>query len=188
MTIDLGGVTMVGSGVGIGILVERGGADGATIAGGPPGSRAQIVGFGTGIVSAAPGALARLERVMIKGSRRDGMRLREAGALLIDVASTDNGGDGIRIVGTGGRLLRAYVARNAGNGLVVAARGIVVEGTAEDNGRHGIVSSGPQSNLRRVVARGNAGAGVVAGPRQQTEGLRAEWNGLGNLRVRGGRR
>ncbi len=188
VTIDLGGTTILGSGAGIGILVERGGADGARIVGGPPGSRAEIVGFGTGIVSAAPGALARIERIATKGNHRDGLRLREAGALLVDVSSTDNGGDGIRIVGTGGRLLGVYAARNGANGLVVVANGIIVEGTTEDNGRHGIVSSGPGSDLRSVVARGNAGSGVIAGPKQRVDGLRAEWNSMGDLRIRGGRR
>ncbi len=188
VTVDLGGLTLRGSGLGIGILVERGGTDGAIIAGGTGGQNAQIIGFGTGIVSAAPSALARLEHVTTKGNSRDGVRVREAGIVMLGVTSTDNGGDGLRVLGSGGRIVRVYAARNAGSGLVVAAPGIIVEGTAEDNGRHGIVSSGPGSDLRGAVARGNGGAGIVAGTRQRIDGAVAEWNRMGDIRIRRGRR
>ncbi|RMD83045.1 MAG: right-handed parallel beta-helix repeat-containing protein [Candidatus Dadabacteria bacterium] len=184
VTLDLGGLAIVGSGHGFGILVERGGSDGAIIVGGPPGIRAEIVGFETGLLSVSSGAIARLERVTFKGNTRHGISIRQAGALLIAVESTQNGEDGMQIIGQGGRLERVVVRANRGNGITADSPGLVVAGRIEDNARHGIVSLGIRSDLRRAIVRGNSGIGVIAGRGQLLDGIQAEWNAMGDVRIR----
>ncbi|MEE8311202.1 MAG: hypothetical protein V3R77_03020, partial [Candidatus Binatia bacterium] len=116
ITLDLGGLAIVGSGVGHGLLIERGGSDGAVVIGGPAGKHAEIVGFSVGVNVPNPQALRRLERIHAKGNRYDGLRIRQAGAHLIDVTATDNGREGIKVLGSGGRLIGVHAEGNLGTG------------------------------------------------------------------------
>ncbi len=177
LTLDLGGFAIVGSGIGHGIRVESGGNDGARIIGGEAGAPSEIVGFGTGIVAAKAGTLARIENVAVKGSRHDGMRLRVSGALLINVTAEDNGGDGLSVSGSGGRLVGVTSSGNAGSGVRLTTKRTIVEAAADDNGRHGVVVAGGGNDLSGVTARNNGGHGVIArAGRHKTAGVRA----LGN--------
>jgi hypothetical protein len=115
--LDLGGLAITGRGYGTGIRVDFGGSDGAVITGGSLPYRGQIVGFSMGIVAARSNALRRLERMRIRGNRRDGIRLHTDGTVIVDVESSDNGGDGFVLSGSGGRLENIVAARNASTGI-----------------------------------------------------------------------
>jgi hypothetical protein len=181
--LNLGGLALVGSGYGYGVRVDHGGTDGARIIGGPDTKRGEIVGFGVGVLAPSERVLTRIERVDVKGSRRDGLHLRATGALVIDVSATDNGGDGIRLRGKGGRLIDIEASGNRGVGLRLQSRGTIVSGRVFSNGDHGVLSEGARNDLSGVEARDNGGVGVIArGGRQTTKGLVSEGNVGGSLR------
>lgn len=187
VTLDLAGHAIVGSGFGAGVRVEDGGNDGATIVGGAAGERGEIVGFGTGLAAMRMGELARVERIDVKGSRHDGMFLRGAGLFVVAVGSHDNGANGIRYEGTGGRLMRVSATGNAKSGLVIHASRTEVEAAADDNGHHGIIVDGRDVDLSRATARNNQGHGaLVRSARSKTEGFTASANRLSDLRHAGG--
>jgi len=176
ITLDLGGVAL-------GVRIDNGGTDGARIIGGPGSKRGEIVGFGVGILAPNERVLTRVQRVDVKGSRRDGLHLRAAGVLVIDVASNDNGGDGIRLRGKGGRLLDIEASGNRGVGVRLQSRGTIVTGRVSSNGEHGVLSEGARNDLGGVVARDNGGVGVIArGGSQTTAGVVSEGNAGGRLR------
>lgn len=166
ITLDLGGFVLRGSGTGTGIRIDSGGSDGALVTGGRGDERANIVGFGTGVAAQRSNALRRLERVTVRSSRHHGVLLRTRGTVLIDVESSDNGRDGLRLTGRGGRVVGALAMRNGETGIRIAASGVIVTGRSEDNRNHGVVAEGTAIELRDVDARGNGGRGaIVRGPR-----------------------
>jgi len=182
ITLDLGGLALVGEGFGHGILVERGGSDGAVIVGGAPGRKADIVGFATGVTVPNPVALRRLERVHVKGSRFDGLRIRQQGAHLIDVESSNNGRDGMRVMGSGGRLIGVRTDGNGGAGVRSVGRGTVIEAESTNNRRTGILVHGSRGDAARSVATGNGGAGIVfSGGRHASDGASAGANARGQV-------
>jgi hypothetical protein len=63
ITVDLNGLTIRGQGVGVGVRVLDGGADGARILGGEAGGEATIAGFREAVRATRPGALAALAGV-----------------------------------------------------------------------------------------------------------------------------
>jgi len=185
LTLDMAGLAIIGNGEGIGLRVDGGGNDGARIVSGVE-ARGEIVGFGTGVMSPSLAGLARIENIAVKGSRRDGLRLRASGVLLIDVSTTDNGGDGIELSGQGGRLVDVDASGNRQVGMRVRTRGTVVGGRAVANGKHGIISDGARNDVSGAVARDNGGVGVIVrGARQKTAGVVTEGNALGGLRATG---
>ncbi len=100
LTLDLGGLSITGSGVGIGILVSNGGADGAVIAGGPdPARPGQVVGFGSGLRVRTQRALRALSNVDFRGNQVDGVALRSLNTEVTAVRAFSNGRDGVRISG-----------------------------------------------------------------------------------------
>jgi hypothetical protein len=182
LTLDLAGLAIVGRGEGIGVRIDEGGTDGARLVSSAE-APGEIVGFGTGILSPRPLELSRIENLAVKGNHDDGLRLRTAGALIIDVSATDNGGDGIEMAGEGGRLVGVEANGNRRVGLKLRTRGTVVRAKAIANMGHGIVSEGSRNDVTGVEARDNAGVGVVVrGGRQRTLGLISEGNLLGRLR------
>jgi len=188
ITLDLAGLALVGEGIGHGILVERGGSDGAVITGAPAGRKAEIVGFGTGISVPNPLALRRLERIHVKGSRYEGLRIRQQGALVIDVTASDNGRDGLRIAGSGGRLIGVRSEDNNGAGIRSVGRGMRIDAESIGNRAHGIVAHGTRADLGRSVARDNGGTGVVlSGGRHAAEAVSSEANARHQLRTSTGR-
>ena len=186
LTLDLGGMTLVGSGYGIGLRIERGGSDGALVVGGAGPQRAEIVGFRTGIVSTSPQALSRIEGIAVRGSRIDGLRLRTSGALLVNIDAKDNGGDGLRLYGRGGRLIGVEAIANRGDGLRLLTRGTIVEATTAGNGGNGVVSDGARNDLRQVLSIDNTGHGVVVrGGKHETDGLLSQDNARDDVRQAG---
>jgi len=185
ITLNLGGLSVIGSSYGAGIRIERGGSDGALIVGGDGDAVGEIVGFGTGIVATRNNSARRIERVHVKGNRHEGLSLRASGVLLVDVAASQNGGTGIRLYGQGGRLLGIVAERNGDDGIYVRSRGAIVEGRVEANGGRGIVSEGYGSDISRVVSRNNDGHGAVTrGGPHATRGLVAEGNSGDQIRAR----
>jgi hypothetical protein len=177
LILDLNGLSIVGSGVGTGIEVQRGGSEGASIRGGTSSRRGEVVGFGVGIKGRTPQAIRRIESVEVEGQRQEGLMLRSAGLMVFDVAAVRNGGDGFRVVGQGGRLLGVEAIENAGAGLRIFAKDLIVEARAERNRRSGIVLSGLRNDLTRSVATGNHGYGVLlSGATNVAEGVIAEGN------------
>jgi hypothetical protein len=175
-------MAIVGRGEGIGVRVDEGGIDGARIVSSAE-AAGEIVGFGTGILSPRPLELSRIENLAVKGNHDDGLRLRTAGTLIIDVAALDNGGDGIEMAGEGGRLLGVEAGGNRRVGLKLRTRGTVVRARAIANGGHGVISDGSRNDVSGVEARDNGGVGVVVrGGRQRTLGLISEGNLLGRMR------
>ncbi|MFQ5478124.1 MAG: right-handed parallel beta-helix repeat-containing protein [Candidatus Binatia bacterium] len=186
LTLDLGGLSLVGSGVGHGLRVERGGSEGAVIVGDKAGGSGQLVGFGTGVLVVNSAALRRMQGLEVRGSRHEGFSIRASGALLVGLSASDNGGDGMRLQLEGGRLLGSEASNNKGVGIRLKGRGTEVEATVTGNGEHGVLSDGGMIDLGGVVARGNGGHGVVArGGRQKTVGVVSEGNALEDLRMRG---
>lgn len=161
IVLDLGGLSIVGSGVGAGIAVDRGGNDGALIRGGPRGRRGAVVGFGTGVEVRSPRAVRRIEHLEVAGQRRDGLVVAGYGTIAEDVRAWRNGGDGIRWSGQGGRLVDVEASENAGAGIRVSARHVACRAVAERNRSHGLVLRGARADLAGSAARGNRGFGVV---------------------------
>ncbi|HYB98614.1 MAG TPA: right-handed parallel beta-helix repeat-containing protein [Candidatus Limnocylindrales bacterium] len=191
IVLDLAGLAIVGRGSGVGIDVDAGGNDGALINGGAEGRRGQIVGFAVGLKSRTPRAVRRLQHVEVRGQVYEGLNLRSAGTLVIDVRAASNGADGIRISGQGGRMIGVEAVGNAGAGLRVLANDVVLQGRAQDNREHGIVVTGMRNDLRGSSAVGNGGYGfLLAGREPNIEGIVAQANGVkdvGHRRKRGQR-
>jgi len=182
ITLDLGGLSLRGSGAGIGVLVEHGGADGALIVGAAKGGRAEIVGYGTGLKTRSGGVMRALRRVTVKGSRFEGVVIRSTGTMVEEVSTTRNGGDGMRFSGRGGRLVEVEAAGNGGFGIRLFARDVIVDATVTENGRHGLANLGSGNDLRELISRRNQGYGVVlAGSRHKTDGMVLEQNAMGDV-------
>jgi hypothetical protein len=182
ITLNLNGLTLVGQNRGVGVMIQRGGSDGAAIVGGDAPRMGDVVGFEIGVLSPNPRTLRRLERVTAKGNRRDGFWLRQAGAVVLDAAAERNGGSGFRISGTGGRFEGLRADGNGGRGIVVDAPGATVAGAAIANRLHGVVSASDRTKLESVEARDNGKLGVAlrrAG--SDRRGIRASGNRGGDV-------
>ncbi len=187
ITLDLGGLALRGSDRLFGILVDRGGNEGATIVGGPRGRVGYVTGFATGLSVPNPHALARVARVVARGNHSEGFLIRHRGAFVIDCAAEDNGGHGFQIMGRGGRFLNLRAERNGRNGITIRSPGATVVAVTQDNAENGVVSDGPRSDLNGVTARNNGRHGVVATRgRQLIDGTASYGNGRAELKVRRG--
>ena len=114
LRVDFEGLTLRGSGIGVGLRVVRGGESGAIVTGGRGGAFAVISGFDTGMKVHGSGQVREIRSVTLVGNRRDGLRARMEGGVLADVRAEHNGRDGIR-VDVDGTLLRRLEASNNGN-------------------------------------------------------------------------
>jgi hypothetical protein len=187
ITLDLDGNTIAGTGAGIGIRIDHGGADGARIVGARPGARGIVRGFATGISTSAGDALALVARVEVRDNRHEGLRIVSAGTVLDDVAAYANGTDGIYVRGTGGRLIGVESTGNRGSGIRLFGSDAAVDAAATDNGDSGIVVGGQRNDVSRASATGNARHGIVvrgrsdAPPTSRASGNRSDdvrFNGL----------
>ena len=186
IVLDLNGLSLVGSGGGIGVQVQRGGSEGAAIIGGRDGKRGEVVGFGVGLQALTPNAIRRIEYVEIEGNRREGMLVRTAGTMVVDVRLARNGGDGARITGQGGRWLDIDAAENGVAGIRMFTRDVVLRARASANARNGIVTSGIHNDIRESIAEDNEGYGfLLGGTRQLTDGFVSTGNSLGDVAHRG---
>ncbi len=180
LRLDLGGLALVGSGHGAGIIVQRGGSEGAVLVGGSPPRMAEIAGFDIGVLVPAPGAVRRIERIAVRANGHYGLLLRQAGAFVTDVVAERNSGHGIRILGTGGRFTGLRADENGGRGIIIESVGAILsDSSAILNGMAGIVSTAPRSILSNVRADGNGTDGVRTngGRRSRVEGASATGNG-----------
>jgi hypothetical protein len=183
VTVHLGGQVIAGSGSGYGVLVERGGSDGAAIIGGPPGQQGEIVGFETGIYAPGSTGIRRIERVTVTASTNDGIRLNTKGAILIDIRTHRNGRTGLSMRGVGGRVIGLDSSENGNSGARIASKGTTVSGTVSRNSRYGIVVGGAKNDVSGVAALDNKGIGVaIHGGHHTLEGVRAELNAHGDVR------
>jgi hypothetical protein len=186
IVLDLNGLSLIGTGGGVGVDVQRGGSDGAAIIGGPAGDRGEIVGFGVGLQALTPSAIRRVERLEIEGNRREGILIRTAGTMVVDVRLLRNGGDGARVSGQGGRWLDVDATENSGAGIRMATRDVMLRARATANGRNGIISGGIRNDLRGSSAQDNTGYGVLlGGNRHVIDDLVATGNSLGDVAQRG---
>lgn len=180
--LDFSGLSIVGSGIGDGVAIVAGGSDGAVIRGGTGGRRGEIVGFGTGINVRIATAARRIESFELEGQRHEGLLLRSAGTFVTGVRARRNGGDGIRVTGTGGRLLDVESVENYGAGVRVGSSYTVVRARVERNRQHGIVVRGAHADLDGSVASANRGYGIVVGGRScSTEGAVTGENEAGGI-------
>lgn len=187
ITVNLGGLALVGSGLGAGIIVQRGGSDGAVIVGGDTPRVAEVAGFHIGVLVPVPGAVSRLERIAVRGNRSYGLMMRQAGAIVSDIVAERNGGHGVLIIGTGGRFVAIRADENDGKGIAIQSPGAILsDSSAILNGAAGIVSTGPATRLSEVEAHGNRSDGIRAtgGKRTVVEGAAAVENGRKQIRSR----
>jgi hypothetical protein len=188
LTLDLHGLSIVGSGAGDGILVRAGGSDGAVVTGGSGEHRAEVVGFSNGIHVPDGRTVRRIEKLELKGQRRHGLLLHTAGTMVLDVRATHNGGDGLYVYGQGGRLLGIDASDNAGAGLRVQTRYTIVRADARRNSESGIVVRGYRDDLSESVANDNKGYGVVlSGSNNKLEHVETTGNSRGGIGSSNGR-
>jgi hypothetical protein len=161
ITLDLAGLSLVGRGAGIGLRVDYGGADGATIVGGPSRMRGTIRGFGIGVSTTSGEAIASISHLTVRENRHEGMRIVVTGTVLDDVVATANGDDGLHVRGSGGRLSAVESSGNGGHGIMLSANGAAFDAVANGNGESGVVASGTRNDLSRVSTSGNARSGIV---------------------------
>jgi len=161
ITLDLDGLSIVGSGAGAGIRVARGGSDGAAVIGERADRRGQVVGFRTGVHARSARSLRLLQGLELRGNRNDGLDLSSAGTIVRNVVAERNGRDGITFVGRGGRLVDVIATHNRGMGIRLHARDVVVHATVTSNGSHGLLVSGARNDVDRVRADANGGEDIA---------------------------
>jgi hypothetical protein len=133
IVIDLNGQEIRGSGVGTGILIVRGGSEGAEIVAGVGGAPGRITGFGQGIRSTRPDDLRLLTNVVVRESRGVGVVVRGNRASLESVHVEDNGADGLRASGRSVDLFGVEAENNGGRGMRDRARSGERDVTAQSN-------------------------------------------------------
>jgi hypothetical protein len=187
-TLDLGGRTISGSGICIGIEIGAGFAAGNVVIRG-----GQIVRFGEGVFFSNEGGGHTLRGLRVVENSKRGIFLDLAGNVVEDCVVSRNGGPGIELsTGTDppgrGLVQRCRVEDNQGHGIIGGFRGVVIQSNVvrrnagrgidagdsastvtlnrvEDNDEGIVVSAstpehGPTSVTRNVVLR-NRGAGVT---------------------------
>ncbi|MFQ5477835.1 MAG: hypothetical protein ACE5E4_04375 [Candidatus Binatia bacterium] len=152
ITLDMAGLSIVGTGSGVGIRVIDGGSLGAVIRGG----YGQVVGFVTGIRASGRQSLQLAENVEVTGNRRDGLALRGTSARLVGVIATGNGRHGMWVRSIGGGVIDSNASDNLGSGLRLSGRGGNIEARLSGNGSHGVLATGRDHDLSGVEAVGNA--------------------------------
>lgn len=162
ITLDLGGLSLVGKGKGAGIRVVRGGAGGSAIVGGGSGG-AQVARFDVGIRASGKSDVREVRDVELLANVGEGLALRSSGVEISNVRSTRNGGTGLRIAGRGVRATDVESAGNLGDGIKLHGTDIAVEGRSVDNRGDGARLSGRGHVLEGLESRRNGGAGVRAG-------------------------
>ncbi|HIF62995.1 MAG TPA: hypothetical protein EYG16_12165 [Deltaproteobacteria bacterium] len=146
VTLDLGGNSLLGSGLGTGVNVVSGGVGGALVRGG---AGSEIVGFTYGLRAGGRSSLARVEDLGLRANRRDGLVARGDGVELVNVSSSSNGRHGLDLGGNNGVLRGVSSTGNLKSGARLAGTGNSVQADLAGNGE--------QSRLR---ASGNDLSGV----------------------------
>ncbi len=155
ITLNLGGLTIRGSGYGVGIRVLSGGADGVVVLGGDEGQKAEIVGFGTGLQARDPMTVKRVGRIEFRGNSMLGAWLRSMDAELFDLSASHNLGGGLRLRGRNVTLTGLDSHDNGGNGLTLHGVNTTVSGSVTNNTGAGVVSMGRGLDLAGLESAGN---------------------------------
>ena len=126
VTLDLGGHTIRGSGVCVGVHINPQGGNGAVVGGG------RIASFGTGVLAILDGGHTRLRDIQVVENSGSGVNLVGFDSVVEDCLVSRNGGNGIQFeTGNdppgGGLVQRCRVEDNQGDGIDVDFRGIVVK-------------------------------------------------------------
>jgi hypothetical protein len=163
ITLDLSGLSIVGTGTGVGIRVVRGGRVGSSIVGGgaadaPP---AEIANFRTGISGSGRNVLSEISGVYVHDNRGDGLRIHSSGVRVENVISEKNGRDGISVLGHGVEIGDVVADSNLSDGVKVRGKGGSVSADATGNLRHGLVVAGQNNRIEESTTTGNGGVGLV---------------------------
>lgn len=140
LSLELNGETLRGEGAGIGIWIVHGGPGGARVR--SSGQPAVIEGFDHGIAASDAESLDRLENVVVRDSKRDGVRVGANGYRLDSIEVRGSGRDGFSLGGHGYRVTntRAVDSRRFGYSLMGQTGSIGRPGegnTAESSGDTG---------------------------------------------------
>ena len=127
LTIDLAGLSLIGSGSGIGVHVRDGGAGGAYLIGGPDGRPGQVAGFRVGVSARSTRGIRGAANLLVTGNEQDGVQLSGRGATLTGIVADENGRSGIvargrdhALDGVAARDNHHHDLRVSGNGNFVA--------------------------------------------------------------------
>jgi hypothetical protein len=129
--LDLGGNSLLGSGLGTGVNVVSGGVGGALVRGG---AGSEIVGFTYGLRAGGSSGLARVEDLGLRANRRDGLVARGDGVELVNVSSSANGRHGLDLGGSNGVLRGVSSTGNLKSGARLAGTGNSVQAYLAGNG------------------------------------------------------
>ena len=135
ITLDLAGLTIAGSGHGVGILVVHGGRGGAQILGGDPSEIGVVNNFGVGLRAGGRNSVAAVRNLHANGNRAHGIWLRTSETELEGVEANDNGRDGIRISGYQGQAKDVEAKGNGRDGVRQMGGGKPLPAAASDNAR-----------------------------------------------------
>ena len=180
LTVDLAGRTLRGDGSGNGIWVLYGGDGGARIVSG--GAPAILEGFATGVVAGGDDAVARVENIRVVRPRRDGVRLRGSGFRLVASEVENAGRDGFSLSGRGFRVENTRSVGNRRYGYMIMGQGAELGAAgsnivAAHNGSAGFSVMGAGHALRDCVAEANGKEGVaLSGGGMRVEGCVARAN------------
>lgn len=213
LLLDLRGHTLRGRHAGVGLRVLAGGPGGARIV--SRSGAATLADFDDGVVGRGGDAVALLQDVVVRGSRRDGVRvtgrafvvrrvavagarrdgfaLGGAGFEISATRAEDCGRFGYLVMGTGGVVGgpgSGNVAERSGTaGFSVMGSGHTLADCRASGGRKdGVVLQATQLDVRGCESRDNAGTGIAGmGNALHLQDNAAIDNGGDGLRVRGQR-
>ncbi len=189
--IDLAGRTLRGAGAGVGLRVLSGGPGGARIVSrnGP----ATLEGFDDGIAGRGTDAVALVQDVVIRGSRRDGLRLTGRQYVLRRITVEGAGRDGFALGGAGFEVTdtRALDCRRYGY-FVMGDSGVIggdgAGNSAERSGTAGFNFMGAGHTLAACRANGGRKDGVALhATDMDVRGCEARDNGGDGITGVGGR-
>jgi hypothetical protein len=136
VSLDLAGLSLLGSGSGTGVLVRDGGAAGATLIGGPDGRPGQIAGFRVGISARGSRGIRDAANLIVSGNEQDGVRIAGRASTLSGIVADENGRSGVvargrdhALDGVAARKNGHHDLRVSGNGNFVATDESSSEGT-----------------------------------------------------------
>jgi hypothetical protein len=186
ITLDLGGLSIVGTGTGVGIRVVRGGSEGSRIVGGgASGALAEIAGFRTGISGSGRNVLVEVSGVHVHSNVGDGLRIHSSGVLVENVVAEKNGRDGMNVLGHGNEVSGVVAEGNDSDGVQVRGKGVSVSAESSGNARHGLVVAGRDNRVDQSATHGNGGIGIAtSGSGLEVGGLDIQNNGQGDMKDR----
>lgn len=164
LVLDLAGHTLRGEGGGAGLRVVSGGPGGALIL--SDGGAASVEGFDDGIVGRGRDAVSLIQDVVIRGSRRDGLRLSGRDFIVRRVAVEGSRRDGFALSGTGFEIFATLAADSGRFGYFVMGESAIIGGAglgnvADRSGMAGFNLMGAGHTLADCLARGGRKDGVM---------------------------